>query len=127
MLTPLELDIMKAVWRQPPITVRAVQDDIRPGRQLAYTTVMTIMDRLYHKGFLKRTLLSRTHYYEPAIDFTQVRDEAVETLIKAFFGSKEKLKEFLEGGINELVALPPVTPVQNDRRSSEGVFDETLL
>jgi predicted transcriptional regulator len=127
MLTPLELDIMKAVWRQPPITVRAVQDDIRPGRKLAYTTVMTIMDRLYHKGFLKRTLLSRTHYYEPAIDFTQVRDEAVETLIKAFFGSKEKLKEFLEGSINELIPLPPLNAAVSSRKAGDGALDETLL
>ena len=76
MLTPLELDIMKAVWRKPPITVRDVQESIRPGRHLAYTTVMTIMDRLYHKGSLKRTLQARTYLYEPAIDFIKVRDEA---------------------------------------------------
>ena len=69
MLTPLELDIMKAVWRKPPITVRDVQESIRPGRHLAYTTVMTIMDRLYHKGSLKRTLQARSYLYEPAIDF----------------------------------------------------------
>src|SRR5437867_10313634 len=97
MLTPLELDIMKAVWRRPPITVRDVQEAIRPGRKLAYTTVMTIMDRLHHKGFLTRALRSRTHFYEPAINYTEVRDEAVDTLIKSFFGSKEKLQEFLDG------------------------------
>ena len=74
MLTPLELDIMKAVWRRPPITVRDVQENIRPIRNLAYTTVMTIMDRLHHKGFLTRKLRSRTHLYEPAIDYTDVRD-----------------------------------------------------
>ena len=127
MLTPLELDVMKAVWRGPPITVRAVQDGIRPGRQLAYTTVMTIMDRLYHKGFLKRTLQSRTHYYEPAIDFTQVREEAVETLIKAFFGSKEKLKEFLEGEIRELVARPSLRSGESSRKAVDSALDETLL
>jgi predicted transcriptional regulator len=126
MLTPLELDIMKAVWRRPPVTVRAVQDDIRPARQLAYTTVMTIMDRLYHKGFLKRTLQSRSHYYEPAVDFTQVRDEAVETLIKAFFGSKEKLIAFLEGETAEFTSLP-ATRGETSRRPGEGAFDETLL
>jgi predicted transcriptional regulator len=122
MLTPLELDIMKAVWRRSPISVREVQDVIRPVRKLAYTTVMTIMDRLFHKGFLTRTLQSRTHYYEPAIDYADVRDEAVETLIKSFFGSKEKLKEFLEEGETEdflpkSVAEPPI-------RSG---LDETLL
>ena len=94
---------MKAIWRHPPATVREVQDAIRPARNLAYTTVMTIMDRLYHKGFLTRALKSRTHYYEPAIDYTDVRDEAVESLIKNFFGSKEKLREFLQG---EPAALP---------------------
>jgi predicted transcriptional regulator len=97
MLTPLELDIMKAVWKTSPITVRDVQEAIRPSRKLAYTTVMTIMDRLYHKGCLDRTLQSRTHYYQPAIEYSAVRDEAVGNLVKTFFGSKEKLQEFLSG------------------------------
>jgi predicted transcriptional regulator len=120
MLTPLELDIMKAVWRRPAITVRDVQESIRPGRQLAYTTVMTIMDRLYHKGFLTRALQSRTHYYEPAIDFMSVRDDAVERLIKSFFGSKEKLQEFLEGA--EAPMPPKISPEVVPQR-----FDESLL
>ena len=120
MLTPLELDIMKAVWRQPPITVRDVQESIRPGRNLAYTTVMTIMDRLYHKGFLRRSLQSRTHYYEPAIDYAEVRNEAVETLIERFFGSKEKLRDFLDGAEPE-VPKPAIEPIH------ASSFDETLL
>jgi len=115
MLTPLELDVMKAVWNSAPITVRSVQEAIRPGRKLAYTTVMTIMDRLYHKGFLKRTLNARTHYYEPAINYTTVRDEAIENLIKSFFGSKENLQDFLNG----VRIAPPAR--------SNGAFDETLL
>jgi predicted transcriptional regulator len=121
MLTPLELDIMKAVWRRPPITVRDVQDAIRPGRQLAYTTVMTIMDRLHQKGFLTRTLQSRAHYYEPAIDYTEVRDQAVEMLIKSFFGSKEKLQEFLQGENGEFVPRAAAAPPVSSR------LDETLL
>ena len=121
MLTPLELDIMKAVWSSHPVTVRDVQDSIRPSRNLAYTTVMTIMDRLYHKGFLSRTLHLRTHYYEPAVDYADVRDEAVEVLIKNFFGSKEKLQEFLQGE-------PLVTPARVESASTSAhSFDETLL
>ena len=120
MLTPLELDIMKAVWRRSPITVRDVQDAIRPNRPLAYTSVMTIMDRLFHKGFLRRTLRTRTHYYEPSIDFTEVRDEALQTLINSFFGSKEKLKEFLEGE-------PPPIPSAIVAETTIQRLDETLL
>lgn len=121
MLTPLELDIMKAAWHRSPITVREVQTAIRPGRQLAYTTVMTIMDRLYQKGFLVRTLQGRAHHYEPAIDYTTVRDEAVEVLIKSFFGSKEKLKEFLNGDSEQF--MPSAAAEIIAPRS----LDETLL
>ena len=119
MLTPLELDIMKAVWQSHPITVRDVQESIRPGRNLAYTTVMTLMDRLYHKGFLSRTLQSRTHHYDPAINFNDVRDEALDLLIQNFFGSKEKLQEFLQG---EELESPPPMPAKTESR-----LDETLL
>src|SRR6266850_7590085 len=122
MLTPLELDIMKAVWRQPPITVRDVQEAIRPSRKLAYTTVMTIMDRLYHKGFLTRKLQTRTHFYEPAIGYTQVRDEAVKALVESFFGgSPEKLQEFLQG------ENPDLPPNGADEPAASSVLDETLL
>ena len=110
---------MKAVWRRTPITVRDVQESIRPSRKLAYTTVMTIMDRLYHKGFLTRTLQSRTHYYEAAIGYAEVRDQAVEALIKNFFGSKEKLQEFLAG--DERDSAPANEP------SLSSQLDEALL
>jgi predicted transcriptional regulator len=123
MLTPLELDIMKAVWRRAPISVRNVQLAIRPSRPLAYTTVMTIMDRLRHKGFLTRKFQGRTHFYEPVISYGDVRNEAVSRLIEDFFdGSRENLREFLEGNSNGqspehgVVSLPPST-----------TLDETLL
>jgi predicted transcriptional regulator len=121
MLTPLELDIMKAVWKNSPITVRTVQESIRPERNLAYTTVMTIMDRLHHKGILRRNLHSRTHYYEPAIDYTAVRNEALENLIRSFFGSKENLREFLSG--DEV----PIPGRPNGQILSPSGLDETLL
>ena len=124
MLTPLELDIMKAVWRKPPVAVRDVQEAIRPSRILAYTTVMTIMDRLYHKGFLTRKLQSRTHFYEPSIAYAEVRDEALRKFLEYFFdGSPDRLREFLNGESAEdedfLVTPPEV--------SGPTALDETLL
>jgi predicted transcriptional regulator len=98
MLTPLELDIMKAVWDAPPVTVKTVQAAIRPQRPLAYTTVMTIMHRLYQKGFLVRKLKSRAHVYEPAVPYSEVRNAEVDRLIDNFFaGSRENLIDFLDG------------------------------
>jgi BlaI family transcriptional regulator, penicillinase repressor len=123
MLTPLELDIMKAVWRHPPVTVRDVQAQIRPTRNLAYTTVMTIMDRLHNKGFLTRQLRARTHLYSPAIAYGDVRDKAVKTLINSFFdGSETGLLQFLSGiAAAEAVARPP------EFSEPPSNLDETLL
>jgi BlaI family transcriptional regulator, penicillinase repressor len=116
-LTPLELDIMKAVWRHHPITVRDVQVAIRPDRPLAYTTVMTVMHRLYLKGFLQRTLQSKAHYYEPKVEFADVRDAAVSGIIRHFFrGSRDEFLQFLE---NNSSAAPEI--------SAPSALDETLL
>lgn len=87
---------MKAVWRRHPITVKDVQVAIHHARPLAYTTVMTVMYRLYLKGFLQRTLRSKAHYYEPAVEFSDVRDAAVSGVIDHFFrGSRDEFLEFL--------------------------------
>ena len=94
---------------------------IRPSRNLAYTTVMTLMDRLYQKGFLSRTLRSRTHLYEPAIDFSDVRDEAVELLIQNFFGSKRETPGILRGRTGSIAAQAARPPLM------AANLDETLL
>jgi predicted transcriptional regulator len=97
MLTPLELDIMKAVWNKAPTSVKDVQAAIRPQRKLAYTTVMTIMHRMHQKGYLTRRLKSRAHMYEPAITYVDVRDAELERFVDNFFsGSRSRLIDFLD-------------------------------
>jgi len=121
-LTPLELDIMKAIWESPPATVKAVQAAIRPRRPLAYTTVMTVMHRLYQKGFLLRKLNSRAHVYEPAISYIEVRDKEVARVIHDFFaGSRENLVDFLSGEWRNGDSITHSAPAR------PADFDETLL
>ena len=123
MLTPLELDIMKAVWDAPPVTVKTVQAAIRPQRPLAYTTVMTIMHRLYQKGFLVRKLKSRAHVYEPAVPYSEVRNAEVDRLIDNFFaGSRENLIDFLDGESPNGNRRSPVQSV-----AAHDDLDDTLL
>jgi predicted transcriptional regulator len=108
---------MKAVWRHHPITVKDVQEAIRPQRRLAYTTVMTVLHRLYLKGFLNRTLRSKAHYYEARVDFSDVRDAAVSGVIQHFFrGSRDEFLQFLENGV--------ATPAEIN---APAAMDETLL
>lgn len=97
-LTPLELAIMKSLWQRRSGLVKDVQPDLLPDRKLAYTTVMTVMDRLFKKGILRRTKQSRAHVYEPVYSEADVRADAVTSLLDNFFeGSEPRLKAYLGG------------------------------
>jgi predicted transcriptional regulator len=62
----LEAVIMDVLWsRQDPATVREVLTHLRQHRQIAYTTVLTVMDNLYKKGWLRRETGGRAYRYLP--------------------------------------------------------------
>lgn len=62
----LEAAIMNALWdRGEPATVRQVLTDLQPERQLAYNTVLTVVDILYKKGRLERSKDGRAFLYWP--------------------------------------------------------------
>ena len=62
----LEAVIMDRLWeRGRPALVREILDELRGDRTLAYTTVMTVMDNLYRKGWLRRERDGRAWRYEP--------------------------------------------------------------
>ncbi|MFI6502850.1 BlaI/MecI/CopY family transcriptional regulator [Nonomuraea typhae] len=64
----LETAIMDLLWSyHRPASVRNVLEDLRRDRDLAYTTVMTVMDKLYKKGFLKRHPQGKAYVYEPLL------------------------------------------------------------
>ena len=64
-LGPLEEDVMDVVWRLGSGNVRDVVG--RMERNLAYTTIMTTLDRLYKKGLLARELTDRAFVYSPKV------------------------------------------------------------
>ncbi|MGC4939841.1 BlaI/MecI/CopY family transcriptional regulator [Kribbella sp. DT2] len=60
----LEAAIMQVVWSQDaPVTVRTITDALNTDRQLAYTTVITVTERLRTKGWLRRTRVGRSFEY----------------------------------------------------------------
>src|SRR2546425_5178225 len=65
-LTTQELAIMKVVWRLGPAPVRDVYEALRETRRIAYTTVMTMMNILEAKGYLKKEKHNRAYRYRPA-------------------------------------------------------------
>ncbi|MFE9031063.1 BlaI/MecI/CopY family transcriptional regulator [Streptomyces iakyrus] len=83
-LGDLEAEIMDRLWRwQRPATVREVVDDINEERPLAYTTVMTVANILYNKGWLLRSKQGRAWVYTPV----RSREEYAAALMEEALGA----------------------------------------
>lgn len=81
-LGSLESQVMDRLWQRGSATVRDVVDDLGRTRQLAYTTVMTIMSRLYDKGLLRRSRDGKTYVYAPALSREQFRARLSRDLVR---------------------------------------------
>lgn len=91
-LTRAELELMNILWDHGPATVQAVADRLPAGRQLAYTTVQTVLNVLHRKGKVKRTTSNRAYHYEAAVSRAGAATSAVRDLVQRLFGgSPEKL------------------------------------
>ncbi|MBX3436428.1 MAG: BlaI/MecI/CopY family transcriptional regulator [Planctomycetaceae bacterium] len=98
-LTERELEIMHVCWDRGPQTAQDVRDElVARGRDLAYTTVATLIRILTEKDFLRQTNDERPFVYEPVRSFDDVSQSLVNHLLKRVFGgSREKLLVSLFG------------------------------
>jgi len=102
-LAPLELDCMNMLWPLGEATVRDIRDALAEKRPRAYTTIMTIMDRLARKGIVERRRVGRAYKYRPNLSREDARAQALGQIIENFFGgSREAL-------LMELGAVTSVT------------------
>jgi BlaI family transcriptional regulator, penicillinase repressor len=99
-LAPLELDCMNTLWPIGQATVREIRDLLAARRPRAYTTIMTIMDRLARKGVVERMKAGRAYVYRPRLTAEEARTQAVGQVVENFFGgSKEALLAHVSGGV----------------------------
>lgn len=95
---PLELQCLNALWSLGEANVQSVRDKLAPGKPLAYTTVMTMLDRLTRKQLLSRRKNGRSFVYTPLVSKDEVRRLAVNELVNALFeGSEGGLRVYLNG------------------------------
>jgi predicted transcriptional regulator len=80
----LEAAIMDCLWaRTQPASVRDVLGELHTGKQLAYTTVLTVLDNLHRKGVVTREMSGRAWLYQPAYS----RDEHTARLLREVLGN----------------------------------------
>lgn len=92
-LTERELEVMHAFWRRGESTAAEIRDHLaEQGRDLAYTTVATLIRILTEKEFLKQTTDQRAFKYTPVRSFQEVSGSLLSELVKKVFGgSREAL------------------------------------
>lgn len=101
-LTPLELEIMKVLWETSPANVQTVQKQL--GRELAYTTVQTMLNVLLRKGNVTRRLREKAYFYQPTVTRSEVVGKTIGDLIDSMFGGSA---ESLVMGLLETRHLTP--------------------
>jgi predicted transcriptional regulator len=97
LLPALELEVMKVLWQLGTATVGQVQLELRPRRLFAYTTIMTVLDRLAKKGAVSRMKQGRGYLYTPVLSRDAALRLAVERVMRDFFdGSPELMVAHLQ-------------------------------
>lgn len=113
----LELAVMNVVWNRQPVTVSDVLETLHQdeGRQLAYTTVMTIMSRLAEKGWLVAEKQGRAFSYQAMHSREEAEAAAVTSVVRALledFGDvaiTQFVKELDDIDPNQLARLAKLT------------------
>lgn len=84
-LTAVELEMMNVIWRIGPCSVAQVLEQLRPTRELAYTSVSTIVRILEQKGYVTSQKAGRGHLYSAAITRDEYQAMSLQHLVKNVF------------------------------------------
>ncbi|MFD7492737.1 BlaI/MecI/CopY family transcriptional regulator [Streptomyces sp. NPDC059832] len=125
-LGDLEDAVMTRVWQwNRPVTVREVLEDLQQERSIAYTTVMTVMDNLHQKGWVRREVDGRAYRYTAVstraaysaalMNEAWSRSDNPAAALVAFFGmmsaeQREALQDAMRIVLPNLSGAPGPTP-----------------
>jgi predicted transcriptional regulator len=105
----LEADILAIVWERERATVRDVYETLRARRQIAYTTVMTVMNNLKKKGLLDQDTSGIAYVYTPAEPGDQVVSDILDSVVDKLLRGRANV------AVSHLLGLDTdLTPEQAD-------------
>jgi len=100
-LGPLEMQVMNVAWSVGRCSVRDVVE--RLNSKLAYTTVMTTLDRLFKKGLLEREKSERAFLYSPALSSQDWERRRAGDLVAGFLAGPEPSRDLLLSSLVDAV------------------------
>jgi BlaI family transcriptional regulator, penicillinase repressor len=88
--TPRELDVMSILWRAGSGTVAEAKEALT--EELAYTSVLSVLQTLEEKGYVRHESEGRAYRYFPTVEPEQAGESALERIREAIFqGSAETM------------------------------------
>jgi predicted transcriptional regulator len=84
--TEAELEILTVLWQRGPSTVRQVHDALLVHSDLAYTTVLSMLQIMHQKSLVSRDDAERAHVYTPALSQHQTQKQILGKLLERVFG-----------------------------------------
>jgi len=115
----LEADILAVAWQHEQTTVRQVYETLRERRQIAYTTVMTVMNNLVKKHLLLQDKTRIAYVYRPAIPGREVVQTVLESVVDRLLTGQYNV------AVSQLLKLDKeLTPEQTDelRAYAQGLI-----
>lgn len=83
--TDAELEILQVLWTYGPSTVRFVNEKLKSGRDVGYTTTLKVMQIMTEKNMLSRDKNSRTHIYEAIVEEKETKNLLIDKFISTLF------------------------------------------
>lgn len=85
--TELELEILKVLWQESPLPVREVRArlDAEAGRTLAHSSVITMLNIMHRKGFLRRRKVGKAFLFSPKVEKERVSGKMMSDLLSRVF------------------------------------------
>lgn len=81
-LGPLEKDIMEALWSHGESSVRDILEAFPANKDISYSAVITVTNRLVNKGLLKRKKVGKTYFYKPSYSKEQFLEFVSQKVVK---------------------------------------------
>jgi predicted transcriptional regulator len=97
-LGELQTAVMELLWREPELTVNEVEERLRRRREIAHTTVQTILDRMHSKGYLTREKQGKAFVYAPRYSREEFERGVAQEVLGALLGqfSEPALSAFVD-------------------------------
>jgi BlaI family penicillinase repressor len=112
-LTPGEFELIEILWPLGEASVKQVWEKVNPARGLAYTTVMTVLEKMHRKGILSQRRAGKAYLYSPNINRVEALQGVFQHMSESYFG----------GSMTDLVNF--VKAQELSPATEEGVSAET--